>query len=129
MSSDKWDIVKDADSIRIMDENGLTVATLGPLCDDDAREIIAGKEALHACRLLVEAYNKGIGIEHVDWDDVGMAHLAAIEAMSANGEDPEHYGLIQCHACKAWTSPGNANCTECDANLMGSEQVVDEDDE
>lgn len=48
--------VKDPNEIRIIDENGLTVARLGPSCEDDARRLVASYN--ECIRFPVEALEK-----------------------------------------------------------------------
>lgn len=128
--SEAWTMKASDDAITIIDENGLTVATLGPSGGADARAIIAGQIAMGAALALVRAYNWGEGNGgSVDWDDVDVAHEAAREAIEANKEDPDLLGRVVCHACKAWTDERLANCQVCDAHLKGSEQPGNGDDE
>ncbi len=39
------------------------------------------EKAIHACRLLVDAYERGRESEHVDWSDVDLACEMAVEAL------------------------------------------------
>jgi hypothetical protein len=70
--------------------NGATIISSSK--DDNAeahmRQVSAVPQLVRACRLLVTAYAKAAESEHVDWDDVDLAHDAAILALGIAGERP-----------------------------------------
>jgi hypothetical protein len=49
------------------------------------RLVAAIPHLVRGCRLLVQAYANGIESEHVDWDDVDIAHDAAQLALGIAG--------------------------------------------
>jgi hypothetical protein len=69
------------------------------ILDDDCNELahwrdgdlllrMAAPELLRACRLLVKAYANAAESQHVDWDDVDIAHDAAQLALAVAEVEP-----------------------------------------
>jgi hypothetical protein len=53
------------------------------------RAVNSHEALVRACRLLAQAYTNGEANDaHVDWDDVDMAHAAALEALAMATGDP-----------------------------------------
>ena len=71
------------------DDISVVVSAWASVCDNGiVRAVNSHEHLIRACRLLEQAYTKGAESEHVEWDDLNIAHDAADLALGIADDHP-----------------------------------------